>query len=63
MIVNPAPGALVRDPVTKLVLQPGAEVDHNDPYFARAIADRDLEPAPTLAKTPARRGAQHEDRG
>jgi hypothetical protein len=42
MIVNIAPGALVRDPVTKLPLERGADVDPNDPYIARALADGDL---------------------
>lgn len=42
MIVNIAPGALVRDPVTKLALEDGASVDPNDPYIARALVDRDL---------------------
>ncbi|MDH4745825.1 DUF2635 domain-containing protein [Sphingomonas sp. CBMAI 2297] len=45
MIVTTAPGTLVRDPVTKLALEPGADIDPNDPYFARAIADGDLLPA------------------
>lgn len=51
MIVNPAPGALVRDPVTKLAIEDGAEIDANDPYWARALADGDI--ATPDEKTPA----------
>lgn len=45
MIVNPAPGALVRDPVTRRALQPGDEVDITDPYWGRLLVDEDLLPA------------------
>lgn len=58
MIVKPASGALVRDPLTKLAIEAGTEVDETDPYFARAVADGDLKPDTTK---PARRGAQSED--
>jgi len=68
MLVDPAPGALVRDPVTKLAIAAGADVDPNEPYWARALADGDLLPVETpeagdaaepdeAPKSSARRGA------
>lgn len=61
MIVNPASGALVRDPATKLALAPGAEVNLNDPYWARLFADGDIVPdggeVPAEAVAPAEEGA------
>lgn len=58
MIVNIAPGALVRDPVTKLALEDGATVDPNDPYVTRALLDGDLvaadETEPAAPSVPAR---------
>lgn len=44
MIVNPAPGALVRDPVTKLAIEDGTVIDPTDPYWSRALADGDVLP-------------------
>ncbi|MDK8187775.1 MULTISPECIES: DUF2635 domain-containing protein [Sphingomonas] len=57
MIVDPAPGALVRDPVTMTAVTPGATVDEHDPYWGRLIADGDLvasaTPAPAARRAPA----------
>lgn len=55
MIVDPAPGALVRDPDTLLELSAGATVDENAPYWARLIADGDLvaPPAPASRRAAA----------
>ncbi|MFN3675580.1 MAG: DUF2635 domain-containing protein [Sphingomonas pseudosanguinis] len=57
MIVDPAPDALVRDPVTMTAVQPGTTVDENDPYWGRLIADGDLvastTPAPPARRAPA----------
>lgn len=48
MTVDPAEGALVRDPVTTLPVTAGTTVDETDPYWARLITDGDL-----VAATPA----------
>ena len=66
MIVNPAEGALVRDPMSKLALEAGAEVDDHDPYFARLLADGDLiavltEPAPAAPVATRRSAVSSED--
>lgn len=55
MIVNPAPGVLVRDPVTKLAIEDGTEIDPNDPYWARALVDDDVAapPAPDDGSAPS----------
>lgn len=45
MIVDPAPGALVRDPATQTALAPGADVDEHQPYWGRLLADGDLAPS------------------
>lgn len=59
MIVKPASGALVRDPLTRLAVEAGATVDPNDPYWARLIADGDLVEVPEHA---AKRGASSTSR-
>ena len=57
MTVDPAPDALVRDPVTMTAVTPGTTVDENDPYWGRLIADGDLvasaTPAPAARRAPA----------
>lgn len=50
MIVDPAEGALVRDPVTKSPVTAGTSVDENDPYWARLITDGDLVATSAQAK-------------
>lgn len=63
MIVNPAEGALVRDPLTKRAIEDGTDVDPYDPYWARALADGDVAAAPAAiaasdaAVPPSRRSA------
>lgn len=46
MHVIPAPGRLVRDPITKLPMPPeGADVDPDDLHWARRLRDGDVVPA------------------
>lgn len=46
MHVKPAPGLLVRDPVTKLPMPPeGADIDPNDLTWARRLRDGDVVPS------------------
>lgn len=52
MIVDPAPGALVRDPATTLAIAAGTTVDETDPYWARLLVDRDVAPAATSTTAP-----------
>lgn len=49
MIVDPAPGALVRDPATALAIEAGTTVDENDPYWARLLVDGDIVASPAAA--------------
>lgn len=45
MKVIPAPGAIVRDPVTKRVLDDhGLVIDPDDPHWARLLKDKDVLP-------------------
>lgn len=57
MIVDPAPDALVRDPVTMTAVTPGTTVDENDPYWGRLIADGDLVTSATPAPAARRASA------
>jgi hypothetical protein len=52
MIVDPAPGALVRDPATTLAITAGTTIDENDPYWARLLVDGDVAPAATSTTAP-----------
>lgn len=43
MLVKPAQGLKIRDPATRLIVpSEGMEVDHNDPFWARALRDKDV---------------------
>lgn len=57
MIVIPAEGALVRDPMTKLALTGETDVDVNDPYWARLLADGDVMSKASVAETASRAAA------
>lgn len=52
MIVDPAPGALVRDPATTLAIAAGTTIDESDPYWARLLVDGDVAPASTVTTAP-----------
>lgn len=62
MVVEPAPGALVRDPATKLAVQASTEVDPHDPYWARALADGDVLPMAPTDPAPVRAAQRKEAR-
>ncbi|WP_288935520.1 DUF2635 domain-containing protein [uncultured Sphingomonas sp.] len=62
MIVDPAPGALVRDPVTSHVITTGTEINEHAPYWSRLLADGDVVPAaapaaPRASLIPSREGS------
>ncbi|AUT47011.1 DUF2635 domain-containing protein [Achromobacter sp. AONIH1] len=43
MFIKPAPGMLIRHPVTRdLLPESGMDVDDNDRYFLQRLADRDV---------------------
>jgi hypothetical protein len=54
MLVNPAPGALVRYPASRRAVEPGDDIDPTDPYWSRLIIDGDLIAAPAETPTPER---------
>lgn len=54
MLVNPASGALVRDPSTYRAIEAGTDVDPLDPYWSRLIIDGDVVPMPAVPSRAAR---------
>lgn len=59
MRIVSVPGRLVRDPVTRrAVTEAGIDVNSQDLYWARLLADGDVEHAPDTA--PARKAAAKE---
>lgn len=60
MRIVAVPGRLVRDPVTRRVVDDdGITVNPHDPHWTRLLADKDValapdETAPAKAKTPAK---------
>lgn len=58
MFIRPAPGLLVRDPVTKALLpEAGAEVSDSDLYWHRRLRDGDVVPVPLIDQPRPHRSA------
>ena len=54
MLVKPAPGVKVRDPVSKLLIpESGIEVPDTSIYWARRFADGDVVAKPAVTTKPA----------
>jgi hypothetical protein len=59
MLIKPAPGKLIRDPASRLLVpETGLEVAEHDTYWLRRLADGDVVEAKPAAKPPISKAAR-----